>query len=97
VEWTLAILAVAVLAVAAVSRRLSGGPLTPAILFVAIGVLVGPRVFGEVDVAPQSSTVRALAEATLTLVLFADASRINVHVLRRHHALPLRCSRSGSR
>ncbi|MEA2179002.1 MAG: sodium/hydrogen antiporter, partial [Solirubrobacteraceae bacterium] len=89
-EWTLAIVALAVLAVAAVSRRLSGGPLTPAILFVAIGVIVGPRLLGELDVAPRSSTIRALAEATLTLVLFADASRINVHVLRRHHALPLR-------
>ena len=50
--WTLAIVAVAVLAVAAVSRRLSGTPLTPAMLFVAFGVLAGPRVLGEVDLRP---------------------------------------------
>ena len=41
-EWTLAIVAAAVLAVAAVSRRLSGTPVTPAMVFVAVGVLVGP-------------------------------------------------------
>ena len=78
VEWTLAIVAAAVLAVAAVSRRLSGTPITPAMVFVAIGVLVGPEVFDVVDLSPASASVRALAEATLTLVLFSDASRIDL-------------------
>jgi len=90
VEWTLAAVAVAVLAVAAVSRRISGTSITPAILFVAIGIVVGPRVLGEVDVSPLSATIRALAEATLTVVLFADASRIHLRALRRDHALPAR-------
>ena len=89
-EWTLAAVAVAVLAVAAVSRRISGTSITPAILFVAIGIVVGPRVLGEVDVSPLSATIRALAEATLTVVLFADASRIHLRALRRDHALPAR-------
>jgi hypothetical protein len=88
-EWTLAIVALAVLAIAALSPRISSGPLTPAILFVAIGIIVGPRVLGEADVSLLSMSVRTLAEATLTLVLFADVSRINVHVLRRDHGLPL--------
>lgn len=43
-SWALVWLASAVLAVAAVSRRLSGTPVTPAMLFVLIGVLVGPEV-----------------------------------------------------
>jgi NhaP-type Na+/H+ or K+/H+ antiporter len=90
VTWTLAIVALAVLAVAAVSRRLAGSPLTPAMLFVAIGVLAGPRVLSEFDVSPASSAIRALAEATLTIVLFADASRINLRALRRDHGLPIR-------
>ena len=66
-EWSLAIVALAILAVASVSGRIAGTPLTPAILFVAIGVLVGPRVLGEVD-SRSGSAVRALAEATLALV-----------------------------
>ena len=89
-QWTLAIVAAAVLAVAAFSRRLSGTPITPAMVFVAIGVLVGPRVLGEVDLSPLSASVRALAEATLTLVLFADASRIDLRALRRGYHLPVR-------
>ncbi len=87
-EWSLAIIALTVLAVASVSGRIAGTPLTPAILFVAIGVLVGPRVLGEVDLSSSGSTVRALAEATLALVLFSDASRINLRELRRDANVP---------
>jgi sodium/hydrogen antiporter len=87
---TLAVVALAVLAVAAVSRHLAGGVVTPAMVFVALGLLVGPRVLGEVDVAPDGAAVRILAEATLTLVLFADASRIDVRALRREYGLPVR-------
>jgi sodium/hydrogen antiporter len=90
VDWTLAVLALAVLGVAAVSRRIAGSPITPAMLFVAVGILVGPRVLGEVDVSPLSSPIRVLAEATLTVVLFADASRIRLRALRRDHGLPVR-------
>ncbi len=89
-EWALAIVALALLAVAAVSRRLSGTPVTPAMLFVTIGLLVGPRVLDGVDLSSGSSTVRALAEATLALVLFADASRIDLRELRREVGVPLR-------
>jgi NhaP-type Na+/H+ or K+/H+ antiporter len=90
VSWTLASVALAVLAVAAVSRRLSGGPLTPAMLAVALGLIAGPRVLGEIDLAPAGGSVRTLAEATLALVLFADAARIDVRALRRDYHLPLR-------
>jgi sodium/hydrogen antiporter len=89
-EWSLAIVALAVLAVASVSGRIAGTPLTPAILFVVIGVLVGPRVLDEVDLSSSGSTVRALAEATLALVLFSDASRINLRELRRDANVPVR-------
>ena len=89
-EWSLAIVALAVLAVASVSGRIAGSPLTPAILFVAIGVIVGPRVLGDIDLSSTGSTVRALAEATLALVLFSDASRINLRELRRDANVPVR-------
>ena len=89
-EWSLTFVALALIAVAAVSKRLSGSPLTPAMLFVAIGLLVGPKVIGGIDISSTSSTVRALAEATLALVLFADASRIDFGRLRREISVPLR-------
>ena len=50
-EWALALVAVALLGVAAVSRRLAGTPITPAILFVAFGLLVGPKTLDAVDLS----------------------------------------------
>ena len=47
-EWALAIVALALLATAAISRRLLGTPVTPVMLFVAIGLLVGPQVLGAI-------------------------------------------------
>jgi NhaP-type Na+/H+ or K+/H+ antiporter len=59
-------------------------------VFVAGGFLVGPEVLCWLDLGIGSSAVRALAEATLTLVLFADASRIDLAALRREVGLPAR-------
>ena len=89
-DWALAIVALTLLGVAAVSGRLSGTPVTPAILFVVVGLLVGPEVLGEIDLESSSGTVRTLAEATLALVLFCDASRIDLRQLRRDVGVPLR-------
>jgi NhaP-type Na+/H+ or K+/H+ antiporter len=89
-EWALALIALALLGVAAVSRRLAGTPITPAMLFVAFGLLVGPEVLDGIDLSSSSATVRALAEATLALVLFSDASRIDLGALRRTVGLPVR-------
>ena len=55
-EWALALVALALVAlallgVAAVSRRLAGTPITPAILFVAFGLLVGPKVLDVIDLS----------------------------------------------
>jgi NhaP-type Na+/H+ or K+/H+ antiporter len=90
VEWSLALVAFALIAVAAVSRRLEGTPMTPAMLFVAFGLLAGPLVTDAIDLASTGSTVRTLAEATLALVLFTDASRIRLRQLERGAALPER-------
>ncbi|HUA10682.1 MAG TPA: cation:proton antiporter [Solirubrobacteraceae bacterium] len=88
--WALAIVGLSVVLVAAFSRRLSGTPLTPAIVVVALGLLAGPLVLDKLTAAPTSSLVRTLAEATLAVVLFSDASRIDLHALRRDAAIPAR-------
>jgi sodium/hydrogen antiporter len=89
-SWELAIIAGGVLAVAAVSRRLTGTPVTAAMVFAAFGVIVGPLVFDGVNPSLTGEGVRTLAEATLAVVLFADASRIKPRQLRREFAVPLR-------
>jgi sodium/hydrogen antiporter len=89
-DWSLAIVALTLLGVAAISRRLSGTPITPTMVFVVVGLLAGPKVLGEIDLESSSATVRALAEATLALVLFCDASRIDLGPLRRDVGVPVR-------
>ena len=86
----LATIGVSLLLVAAVSRYLSGTPLTPAILVVTVGVLVGPLVLDEIAVQPTSSTVRTLAEATLAVVLFSDSSRVDLRALKSEASMPVR-------
>ena len=90
VQWSLATLGLILLLLAAVSRRLSGTALTPAMVVVALGVLAGPLVLDDITVGPTSETVRTLAEATLAIVLFADASRIDLRALAREASIPLR-------
>ena len=57
---------------------MAGTPITPAILFVGFGLLVGPKALDEIDLSSTDSAVRILAEATLALVLFCDASRVDL-------------------
>ncbi len=83
-------IALLVLAYAAVSRRLSTSVVTAAIVFVAGGMLASDEVLGWLDPTIGSDTVRWVAEATLAVVLFSDASRIDLAALRREYALPLR-------
>jgi NhaP-type Na+/H+ or K+/H+ antiporter len=90
VSWALAWIALAVLAVAALSRLLTRTPVTAAMVFVTLGVLIGPKVLDGVDPSPTGEMVRTLAEATLAIVLFSDASRIKLSALRREYAVPLR-------
>jgi sodium/hydrogen antiporter len=86
----LVILSVLVLGYAAVSRRLAGSVVTAPMVFVAGGLVVSSQAFGWLDLEIQNETVRVVAEATLTLVLFADASRINLRALEREWVVPLR-------
>ena len=88
--WGLAVAAALLLGYAVVSRRLERTVLTAAIVFVVGGLLVGDDVLGLIDLQIESSAVRLLAEVTLTLVLFTDASRIDLGVLRRELAFPAR-------
>ncbi len=89
-NWNVAIVAALVLAYAGLSRRFERSLLTAPILFVTAGLVVGSELLGWLDLGLGSHAVRALAEATLTLVLFTDASRIDVAALRREIGLPAR-------
>ena len=86
----LLVVAVFVVAYGLVSGRLEGTPVTPPMLFVGFGLLAGPPALGLVELDLDNEAVRVLAEATLVLVLFTDAARIDLRVLRREYHLPAR-------
>jgi sodium/hydrogen antiporter len=90
VHWAVAVVALTLLVYAAISGRIAGTPITAAMVFTAVGLLVGADALGLIEVAPAGETVKLLAEATLALVLFADASRIDVRALRGELSVPLR-------
>jgi NhaP-type Na+/H+ or K+/H+ antiporter len=85
----LALAALCVVVWGLVSRRCEQWNISAPMAFVAFGLLIsnGPL---DIDIAPRSSSLRVLAEFTLALVLFADASRVNFRALRRDAGLPLR-------
>src|SRR3954464_1038999 len=89
-HWAVAVVALIVLAFASISGRIAGTPITAAMVFTAAGLLVGSEALGLVELPPAGETVKLLAEATLVLVLFADASRIDVRALRGELSVPLR-------
>ncbi len=89
-SWSLAVVAALVLGYAGISRRLERSVVSAAMVFVTAGLIAGPEVLGWFDAKVESEGVRVLAEATLTLVLFADASRIDIRALRREIGLPAR-------
>ena len=86
----LAIVAAVLVVVAAMRSRIATLPVTAPMLFVAAGVVLGDDVLGVFELDLESETVAVLAEFTLSLLLFADASRIDVRRLRTTIGLPFR-------
>jgi sodium/hydrogen antiporter len=89
-HWALPALAVMLIAYGAVSGWLRSTPVSQAMVFVTLGLLVGNRALDLFGVGADTPVIRHLAEATLTLVLFCDAIRVNRGRLRRESGVPAR-------
>lgn len=87
---TLVVLAVVLLVYAAFSRRLDGTSLTAAMVFVGAGFVLGTEGFGWLHGTFTEHSVSVLAEATLVIVLFTDAARIDLSSLRHEYSVPAR-------
>ena len=75
---------------AAISGRVEGTWITAPMVFTAAGLVVGVEALGLVDPSATGIEVKTLAEATLAVVLFSDASRIDLKALRRTLGIPAR-------
>ncbi|MFT6108884.1 MAG: NhaP-type Na+/H+ or K+/H+ antiporter, partial [Planctomycetota bacterium] len=72
------------------SKSVDRTPLTLPILAVLFGVAIGPDGLAISGLADSGETVGLLAEFTLALVLFYDAARIDLRLLRKNLGVPER-------
>ena len=87
---TIAVVAACVVVWGLVSARLERANITAPIAFVLLGLAVSSEPLAFVDVGVRSTSVKHIAEITLALVLFADASRVNLAALREDVSVPSR-------
>ncbi|KOG26618.1 MULTISPECIES: cation:proton antiporter [Streptomyces] len=88
--WDLAIVTGLVFAWGMLSARLERFDMTAPIVFTAAGVLLTHGPLTPLGITPSPELVKLLAEATLAMVLFSDASRVGLRQLRPDLGLCLR-------
>ncbi len=86
----LAILCVFAFAYSVLAGRLARTPVNGAVVYIAFGLIAGPVGLGLLDLSISAEGIRMIAELTLALVLFTEASNADLTVLRRTFHLPLR-------
>ncbi|WP_018970544.1 cation:proton antiporter [Rubritalea marina] len=72
------------------AKRMSSWPVSSAMIFILAGVVFGPQGLGVLELEHASAEVRILADLTLALLLFADASSIKAKTLARVKYLAIR-------
>ncbi len=84
------VVAAIILGFGLISGRVQNSILTPPIVFAGLGLLAGGHGLGWIDLHIEDHLIHTLAELTLVLILFTDATRIDLKLLRRQHDLPIR-------
>jgi NhaP-type Na+/H+ or K+/H+ antiporter len=81
-ESDLAIVAALIVAWGALSARLERFDVTAPIVFVLAGLALTHGPLAVLGITPSHELIKTMAEFTLVLVLFCDASRVGLHELR---------------
>jgi sodium/hydrogen antiporter len=87
---TVFVLTILVLCYAVVSGLVVHWYLAPALIFVAFGLVLGPSGLGLVEVGANRADFTILAQLALTVVLFNQASVLDLRTVFRRGHLPLR-------
>lgn len=87
---SLAILAAFVFLYSIVGGGIERTPVNGALVFTAFGLLFGPLGLGLLDLDIEAEGLRTLAELTLAMVLFTDASNSDLSVLKQSIRIPRR-------
>jgi sodium/hydrogen antiporter len=86
----LIVVSFAIVAYALVSKRLATTPISGPMLFMALGLLLGPAGVDLIHGAEDRATFGLLLEVALALVLFTDALEISAGDWRAKSRLPIR-------
>jgi NhaP-type Na+/H+ or K+/H+ antiporter len=86
----IAVIAASALLWSLVSARLERVYISAPMAFVVLGLVSTHGPLSVIEVEVDSALARNVAELTLAIVLFVDASRVNVRALRKDAALPVR-------
>src|SRR4051812_81606 len=86
----IAILALFIVLYAALADRLGRWSITMPMVFVVVGFVLGPGATNLVPISPSSEVVKGLTEVTLAILLFADASTLELSQVRQDIGLPAR-------
>ena len=89
-EELLLILGVVIFLFALVSSKFDNSLITPPMVFTGAGVLIALLFKSYVEEEFAREALELVAELTLVIVLFIDASRINLPLLFREHKIPVR-------
>ena len=89
-EELLLILGVVTFLFALVSSRFDNSLITPPMVFTGAGVLIALLLPNVIEEEFAKESLELVAELTLVIVLFIDASRINLPLLFREHKIPVR-------
>ena len=72
------------------SRLSERSPISAAMVFVSVGIIASPLGLDLLEIGLTAPVVRVIAEVTLALVLFVDASTINLKSFMQRKRLPFR-------
>src|ERR1700684_991093 len=84
------VLTVFVLCYAAISGLVRRWYLAPALIFVAVGIVLGPTCLGLIGAATDAKLFTILSELALTVILFTQAAALTRRPVFRGGHLPLR-------
>jgi len=83
----IAILSAFLLVYSKFGGRLEKTPISGALVFTAVGLIFGPAMLGLLDFRIDGAMLRLLAEITLAILLFVDASLADLGVIRKHFGI----------
>jgi NhaP-type Na+/H+ or K+/H+ antiporter len=86
----LAVLATFAFIYSLLATRLERTPVNGPVVYILFGFLAGPVCLGLLNLSVGSAEIRLVAELTLAIVLFSDATNANLGVLRGSAGVPVR-------